>query len=79
MKYPPLIEARIIQHILRKIDDADGKVLIGFQLKELSLEKSIKLANKIKKYRGNKVILVAGGTYATTEPSYLLSIFDRIL
>jgi anaerobic magnesium-protoporphyrin IX monomethyl ester cyclase len=78
-KYPPSIETKIMRHTIREIDDAKGKVLIGFQLRELSLEKSIQLAHKIKQYRGNKVILVAGGTHATAEPSAFLHIFDYVV
>lgn len=77
--YLPSIEAKIIPHIIREIDSADGKVLIGFHLKEMSLEKSIQLANSIKQYRRNKVILIAGGTYAMAEPLNLLSIFDYVV
>lgn len=58
--------------------------MIGFQLRELSLEKSTQLANKIKQYRSNKVRLVAGGTYVTAkyvrnELSDLLRIFDYVV
>lgn len=78
-QYPHSIEAKILHHIIREVDESDGKVLIGFQLKELSLGRSIQLASKIKQYRGNKVRLVAGGTYATVDPSPLLSLFDHVV
>jgi len=78
-KYPPTIEIKILDYITREVDESDGEALIGFHLKELSLNRSIQLAYKIKESRGEKVKLVAGGTYATTESSNLLSIFDYVV
>lgn len=78
-KYPHSTEAKILHHIIREVDEAEEKVLIGFQLKELNLGRSIQLANKIKRYRSDKVRLVAGGTYATAEPLALLDIFDYVV
>jgi radical SAM superfamily enzyme YgiQ (UPF0313 family) len=78
-EYPPSIEEKILHHIIGEIDTANDEVLIGFQLKELSLRRSIQLASRIKKYRGNKVKLVAGGTYAIAEPLTLLTTFDYVV
>lgn len=73
------MEARILDRLVKEVDQAQGKVLIGFQLKELSLSRSIQLATKIKQFRGNKVKLIAGGTYATAEHSALLGVFDYVV
>lgn len=78
-EYPKSIEEKLSHHIINEIDKADGKVLVGFQLKELSLKRSMQLASKIKKYRRNKVKLVAGGTYTTTEPYILFPTFDYVV
>jgi radical SAM superfamily enzyme YgiQ (UPF0313 family) len=64
---------------MREIDEAEGTVLIGFQLKELSLGRSVQLARKLKQYRGSKIKLIAGGTYATLAPSDLLGTFDYVV
>lgn len=77
--YPSLIETKILRYIIREVDEADGTVLIGFQLKELSLGRSVQLARKLKQCRGSKIKLIAGGTYATLDPSALLGMWPMHL
>jgi hypothetical protein len=78
-EYPDKIERIILEHLMNRIDEAEGTVLIGFHLKELSYDKTKQLANKIKQYRGGKVKLVAGGTYATAVPSFHIDLFDYVV
>lgn len=77
--YPPRIKTKILEYIIEEIDSVEETVLIGFQLKELSLKRSIQLARDLKQHRGNKIKLVAGGTYATFSPQTLLDTFDYVV
>ncbi|MDO8522625.1 MAG: radical SAM protein [bacterium] len=77
-RYPKAIEDGIMQ-VLRKITGEERSVLIGFHLKELSYSRAVQLVQAVRTEFGNRAILVAGGTYATSMKEELLSDFDHVV
>lgn len=78
-QYPQSIRRRILTHITSNLD-SDQVTIIAFSVKELNKTRTLQLAEAIRKQKSAKrIILVAGGTYATACPDELLSHFDYVV
>lgn len=78
-EYPAQVVERIVGRVVQEAEGFSHPVLVGFHLKELSLNRSLQLATALRKAGGENLHLIAGGTYATASPHSLAGLFDTVV